>query len=115
MALIRSIATVGGYTMASRVLGFVRDVLIARVLGTGEMADGRPFKDVDELKRLLLKEKDQVTRAMAQRLTTYATGGAPEASDRSELDAIVARVREKNYGLRSLVHEIVQSRLFREK
>jgi mono/diheme cytochrome c family protein len=82
---------------------------------TGEMADGRSFKDVDELKQLLLKEKDQVTRAMAQRLTTYATGGAPEASDRSELDAIVARVREKNYGLRSLVHEIVQSRLFREK
>ena len=39
MALIRSIATVGGFTMASRVLGFVRDVLIARVLGTGEMAD----------------------------------------------------------------------------
>ncbi len=86
-----------------------------RVDCTGEMADGRAFKDVDELKRLLLKEKDQVTRAMAQRLTTYATGGAPEAADRSELDAIVARVREKNYGLRSLVHEIVQSRLFREK
>ena len=39
MALIRSIATVGSYTMASRVLGFVRDILIARVLGTGEMAD----------------------------------------------------------------------------
>ncbi|HVE40819.1 MAG TPA: DUF1588 domain-containing protein, partial [Planctomycetota bacterium] len=82
---------------------------------TGEMADGRPFKDVDELKQLLLKEKDQVTRAMAQRLATYATGGAPEAADRSELDAIVARVRGKNYGLRSLVHEVVQSRLFREK
>ena len=32
-----------------------------------------------------------------------------------ELDGIVARVRGKNYGLRSLVHEIVQSRLFREK
>ena len=39
MALIRSIATVGGYTMASRVLGFVRDILIARVLGTGYVAD----------------------------------------------------------------------------
>src|ERR1700739_1075949 len=39
MKLARAIATVGGYTMASRVLGFVRDVLIARVLGTGEMAD----------------------------------------------------------------------------
>ena len=39
MTMIRSITTVGGYTMISRVLGFIRDVLIARVLGTGEMAD----------------------------------------------------------------------------
>jgi len=39
MSMIRAITTVGGYTMISRVLGFVRDVLIARVLGTGEMAD----------------------------------------------------------------------------
>lgn len=34
MALLRFSATVGLYTMASRVLGFVRDILIARYLGT---------------------------------------------------------------------------------
>src|SRR5215472_17672063 len=39
MNLARAIATVGGYTMVSRVTGFVRDILIARVLGTSEMAD----------------------------------------------------------------------------
>ena len=39
MALIRSIATVGGYTMASRVLGFIRDVLIAHALGAGMAAE----------------------------------------------------------------------------
>jgi len=39
MALSRSIATVGGYTMASRVLGFVRDILIAAILGAGAGAD----------------------------------------------------------------------------
>ncbi|MGE0746981.1 MAG: murein biosynthesis integral membrane protein MurJ [Rhodospirillales bacterium] len=39
MALLRSIATVGGYTMASRVLGFVRDVLVAAYLGAGPVAD----------------------------------------------------------------------------
>lgn len=39
MSLIRSAATVGGFTMASRVLGFVRDVLMASVLGTGLVAD----------------------------------------------------------------------------
>ena len=37
--MLRSIATVGGWTMASRVLGFLRDILIARVLGAGLEAD----------------------------------------------------------------------------
>ena len=39
MNLYRSFATVGGLTMVSRVLGFVRDILIAAVLGTGLVAD----------------------------------------------------------------------------
>jgi putative peptidoglycan lipid II flippase len=39
MSLLRSIATVGGYTSASRVLGFIRDILIARLVGTGIEAD----------------------------------------------------------------------------
>jgi putative peptidoglycan lipid II flippase len=39
MKLYRSFATVGGMTMLSRVLGFVRDILIAAVLGTGVVAD----------------------------------------------------------------------------
>jgi len=39
MPLLRSIATVGGWTMGSRVLGFVRDILIANVLGAGMVAD----------------------------------------------------------------------------
>jgi len=39
MALLRAITTVGGYTMASRVLGFIRDVLIAAVLGASAVAD----------------------------------------------------------------------------
>lgn len=39
MVLLRSIATVGGMTMVSRVFGFIRDVLIAGVLGAGPVAD----------------------------------------------------------------------------
>jgi hypothetical protein len=82
---------------------------------TGELGDGRRFKDIDEFKQLLLKEKDQVARAMARRLVVYATGGTSESADAAEIEAIVARTREKNLGLRTLVHEVVQSRLFREK
>jgi putative peptidoglycan lipid II flippase len=39
MALFKSFATVGGYTAASRVLGFLRDILIAAAIGTGPVAD----------------------------------------------------------------------------
>jgi len=39
MRLLRSIATIGGLTAASRVLGFARDVLIAALLGAGPIAD----------------------------------------------------------------------------
>jgi len=39
MGLLKSIATVGGMTMASRILGFVRDILVAAALGAGPVAD----------------------------------------------------------------------------
>lgn len=39
MQLFRSIATVGGWTMISRVLGFIRDVMLAQILGAGVIAD----------------------------------------------------------------------------
>jgi putative peptidoglycan lipid II flippase len=37
--MLKSVLTVGGWTMASRILGFVRDMLIAAILGAGPIAD----------------------------------------------------------------------------
>ncbi|MBL4907651.1 MAG: murein biosynthesis integral membrane protein MurJ, partial [Sneathiella sp.] len=39
MSLLKSVATVGGFTMISRILGFIRDILIATVLGAGPISD----------------------------------------------------------------------------
>lgn len=39
MSLLRAITTVGGYTLISRVLGFIRDMLLAAILGAGAAAD----------------------------------------------------------------------------
>lgn len=39
MSFLRSAATVGGYTSLSRILGFVRDQLVAFTLGTGWVAE----------------------------------------------------------------------------
>ena len=37
--MLKGILTVGGWTMASRILGFARDMLIAAILGAGPVAD----------------------------------------------------------------------------
>ena len=37
--MLKGILTVGGWTMASRILGFARDILIAALAGTGPIAD----------------------------------------------------------------------------
>lgn len=76
------------------------------------MPDGRKFQNIDEFKQVLLKDKGQLGRALAEKLLTYGTGGPPARVDRPEIDAIVSRSK---YGLRSLIHEIVQSRIFQTK
>ncbi|RPH41234.1 MAG: DUF1592 domain-containing protein, partial [Planctomycetota bacterium] len=51
--------------------------------------DGRT---IDDIKKALLADKDQLARSLARKLATYATGGAPEASDQSEIEEIVSRI-----------------------
>jgi hypothetical protein len=79
------------------------------------MADGEKFRDIDEFKQLLLRDKDQLARSLTKKLVTYGTGAALKTGDRGEIEAIVRSIREKDHGLRTLVHEIVQSRLFQNK
>ena len=78
-------------------------------------ADGERFENIDQLKQLLLRDKPRLARALTTKLIAYATGRAPQASDREAVEAIVAKIAAKDYGLRSLIHEIVQSELFRNK
>ncbi len=39
MSLVKNVGTIGGLTLVSRVFGFARDILLARVLGAGLAAD----------------------------------------------------------------------------
>ncbi len=39
MSFYKAVTTVGGYTLASRILGFIRDILTASFLGAGPVAD----------------------------------------------------------------------------
>jgi hypothetical protein len=79
------------------------------------LSDGRKFHDIDEYKKLLLDDKDQLARSLTEKLLAYSTGAAPAKADKPEVEAIVRNVRDRNYGFKSLIHEIVQSQLFQTK
>jgi hypothetical protein len=76
----------------------------------GELPDGRPFTDVREFKRLLLENEPLFARNLP-----YATGAPVTFSDRMELDRIIEHTAPSRHGVRSLIHAIVQSDLFRHK
>lgn len=79
------------------------------------LADGRSFRDIDEYKKLILEEKDQLARNLTEKLLAYSTGAVPSYADKPEVENIVSRLRNKNYGFKALIHEIVQSPLFQSK
>ena len=82
---------------------------------TGALPGGRGFRDVSEFRKLLLEDRDQIARCLAGKLIVYATGSAIRSADGAVIDEIVARVRGKSYGFRTLLHEVVQSRIFLNK
>jgi len=82
---------------------------------SGVLPDGRKFKEIRDLKLLLLDDEEQVARNLAKQLIVYATGAAVRFGDRPVIEKALARTRVGHYGVRSLIHEIVQSEVFQTK
>jgi hypothetical protein len=122
---LESFDVIGGWRDHYRSIGAGEPVIVdgrkkrylngPKVDAADVLPDGRRFKDIDEFKQLLLSDKDQLARALTEKLLTYATGAAPTTGDRAVIEAIVRNIAEKHYGFRSLVHEIVQSQVFQSK
>jgi hypothetical protein len=81
----------------------------------GELPDGRPFRDIRDFKRLVREDDAPLARNLARQLTVYATGAPVAFGDRAEIERIVQATSARRHGLRSLIHEVVQSPLFLNK
>ena len=82
---------------------------------SGQLADGRAFKDVRDFKHLLLKDEAQIARNLTRQLSVFATGAPVRFSDRAKIEKILQATSAKGYGVRSIVNEIIQSDLFQNK
>ncbi|MFZ4766122.1 MAG: DUF1592 domain-containing protein, partial [Roseimicrobium sp.] len=83
-----------------------------QVDASGELTGGLAFKDINELRALLLKHEDALARNVVRQFLTYATGRAPRFGDRDEIEAILSKTKPSQHGLRTIIEQIVASPLF---
>jgi hypothetical protein len=81
----------------------------------GVMPDGRSFQSIVDYKQLLLADSDQLARNLAEKLLIFATGAEIQFADREVVEQLVAKSRSDGYAFRSLIHDVVQSRVFLNK
>ncbi len=82
---------------------------------SGITEDGDAFAGIQDYKRLLLKQEDKIVGHFVSQLVSYATGGEIQFADRDELSQILDRTKDDGYPVRSIIHAITQSNLFRSK
>ena len=76
---------------------------------SGVLPDGKSFDGSAELKAILRSEPRVFTRALSEKLLTYALGRGLETYDRPAVDRIVDRVEQNGYRFSALVQAIVAS------
>lgn len=82
---------------------------------SGELLGGRKFDGTSDFKQQLLAGESQIAANLARQLIVYATGAPVGFGDRPQVKQVLERASVSQYGVRSLIHEIVQSDLFRYK
>jgi hypothetical protein len=83
-----------------------------KIDSSSQLLDERTFADITELQDLLAGDTRALLHNLAKQFLIYATGRDIAFGDRPALDDIVARAEMSGGGIRTLIHEIVQSDLF---
>jgi hypothetical protein len=82
---------------------------------SGVTADGFKFDGIRDYKTHLRKSKEQIARNVLLKLIAFSTGAEVQFADREEVERILQATQDDDYPLRSLIHHVVTSRLFRNR
>ena len=81
----------------------------------GQLPDGSPFRDITEFRSLLKSRNPQIARNLLDQFIVYATGTSVGFADQSTVDKVMSSLSQRDFGVRSMIHEVVQCELFRRK
>lgn len=79
---------------------------------SGQLLDGRSFRDIRELKAILVGDSRQLARNLLHQFTVYATGTPVRFADREEVESILDACSAQGYRTADLLHGLVQSEIF---
>ena len=82
---------------------------------SGVLPDERTFQDISEFQRLLAADSRRLLRNLGRQFAIYGAGRDLAFSDRQQIDDIVDRAETHGGGIRTLIHELIQSSLFQTK
>ena len=82
---------------------------------SGVLPDGRAFQDIVQFQTLMAADTPRLLKNLAEQLAIYGTGRDVAFGDRDQVAAIVAGTQQQGGGLRTLIHQLVQSRFFQTR
>lgn len=86
-----------------------------KVDSSGTTSDGKKFEGIQDYKQHLISQKETIARHFVSRVIVYATGAEIQFADRPTVKAILDRTKSNDYPVKEIVHEVIQSKLFRHK
>lgn len=82
---------------------------------SGDWDGDQAFEDIAEFKQLLLADRRLIAGNFVELLVTYSTGAPVTFADRAVVEEILRNTSPTQHGVRSIIHELVQSPLFQKK
>lgn len=82
---------------------------------SGEMPDGRTFKDSTEFKRLLLEDREKFVQAFIEHLCTYGLRRVLTVDDEDDIKAIAGEAKKTQYKIKDIIRAVAISDLMRKR
>ncbi|MFT5526092.1 MAG: hypothetical protein ACI9HK_004065, partial [Pirellulaceae bacterium] len=103
---------IGEWRTHEKVTGTGDDPLVD---ASGELPDGRTFKNAKEFKQLLLADLDAFNKTFVEKLAIYGLRRTVTFEDHDDLAAIAKVGREQDYKVKDIVEAFVLSELFQKR
>ncbi len=82
---------------------------------SGEMPDGRAFKDANDFKRLLIADREKFVQAFIEHLCTYGLRRVLTVDDEDDIKVITEEAKKSQYKIKDIIRAVALSNLMRKR